>query len=355
VTATVVILSCPQDTHAHAMYEALARKGALPVVLYTTDFPQRVGLTIRPAAQGPALAFRDTKRVELDACSAVWVRRPYFGKTPEEFDAEDRAAIERECREMRQGFFDLLGPRAFWVNPLRSRSCKPTQLAVAWQCGFKVPATLFSNDPAEIRAFVRAAPGEVVYKTFSGLVPTTLVTEELLSDPELRWTPGIYQHYVDKQYELRVTVVGRRLFAVRINSQQTARGKVDWREAQRTPRGQVSDLGLAPASVLGPLRRRCLHLMRSLGLVYGAIDLVVTPEQEHVFLEVNPSGQFLWIDAAVGLPILDAMAEMLIQGRPDYDWNEDSPGMRFDAALEEMVEARQRQSMSEHVCALRSW
>jgi len=338
------------------MCEALERKGARSRILFTPDFPERLGLTIVPAAHGATLAFHDTERVELDAgCTSIWVRRPYFAKTPAAFEEDDRAAIEGECREMRSSFLELLCPWAFWVNPLRSRSSKPAQLAAAWQSGLKVPATLISNDPTEILAFVRAAPGAVVYKTFGALVPTSLVTEDMLSDPELRWTPGIYQHYVEKEYELRVTVVGRRLFVVRINSQQTARGKVDWREAQRKPRGQPSDLILAPGKVPASIQRSCLRLMRSLGLVYGAIDLVVTPENEHVFLEVNSSGQFLWIESGTGLPVLDAMAEMLIQGKLDFDLNPGSPGVRFDSAFEAVVEDRQRRSMTEHICDLRPW
>jgi hypothetical protein len=88
----------------------------------------------------------------------------------------------------------------------------------------------------------------VVYKTFGAIVPTTGVTDELLAEPDLlRWTPGIYQHYVEKDHELRVTVIGRRLFAIRINSQATARGQVDWREAQRTPPAK---------SPISPLNRR---------------------------------------------------------------------------------------------------
>lgn len=343
--------------HAHAMCEALERKGAQPLLFYAPDFPERLGLTIIPEERGPVLASSEKARVEFGAdCTSVWLRRPYFAKTPEDFEEGDRAAIERECRDMRLSFFDLLCPSALWVNTLRSsftEGCKPTQLVAAQRCGLKIPRSLISNDPAEILAFVQAAHGPVVYKTFNALVPTTLVTPDLLSDPEiLRWTPGIYQHCVEKEHELRVTVVGRRLFVVRINSQQTVRGKVDWREAIWKPRGQAGDLTFDLAVLPAPIKQACLRLMRSLGLAYGAIDLIVTPENEYVFLEVNPSGQFLWVDHEVGIPVLDALSEMLIQGRLDYNWNPRSPGVRVDSAFQKAVEARQLQSMAEHVCDL---
>jgi biotin carboxylase len=140
------------------------------------------------------------------------------------------------------------------------------------------------------------------------------------------------------------------MFATRINSQQTARGTIDWREAQWKPRGESSDLKLEPVTLPRAVRSACRRLIRSLGLAYGAIDLIVTPQGEYVFLEVNPSGQFLWIDYEVGLPLLDAMSEMLIQGTPAYKWNFRAPRIRFDAGFLAATKDRERLSMSEHIC-----
>ena len=348
----VIIFSVPQDTHAHAMCEAIERKGGEAAIYYTTDFPERLGLTIRPARPSAALAAHDFLRRELGAeCRAVWLRRVSSTAAPSTFEDRDRAIIDLECRQMRRSFLEVLCPAAFWVNPLhRQEPSKPAQLVAALRCGFQVPRTLASNDPAEILAFVRAAPGPVVFKTFCSLAPTTVVTEELIAEPELlRWTPGIYQHYVEKHYEVRVTVVGNRVFAVRIDSQATARGKVDWREAQRTPGGRPSDLTFETVALPGFIEECCQRLMRSLGLVYGTIDLILTPARKHVFLEVNPSGQFLFADSEAGVPILDALAQMLLAGRRDYEWDPASPGVRFDSEFEKTVEARQAKAMAERV------
>ncbi len=347
---TVLIVSVPHDLHAHALHAAIEEKGARSQILYATDFPERAALTILPSRAGTTLVLNDGKRWELGAqCASVCLRRTSFAQAPSDFEEEDRETIERECRHMWLSYFDLLCPLALWVNPLRGQeTAKPTQLVAALRCGFKIPATIVSNDPSEILAFVRGAPGPVVYKTFGAIVPTTVVTDDLLAEPDLlRWTPGIYQHYVLKDHELRVTVIGRRLFAVRINSQATARGQIDWREAQRTPRGKKSDLTLEPAALPAAVEVRCLRLMKALGLVYGAIDLIVTPQKEYVFLEVNPSGQFLWIESALGLPLLDAMSELLIQGTPQYDWNPHAPHLRFDADFEKAVETRQAEILAD--------
>jgi hypothetical protein len=356
VLGRVIILSVPQDTHAHAMCEAIERKGGEVSLYYTTDFPERLGLTIRPSRPRAALAAHDPSRIELGAqCSAVWLRRTLFATAPASFEESDRAIIERECRQMRRSFLDLLCPSAFWVNPLhREEPSKPAQLVAALQSGFQVPRTLATNDPTEILAFVRAAPGRVVFKTFCSLAPTTVVTDEMLAEPELlRWTPGIYQHYIDKTYEVRVTVIGDRVFAARINSQATSRGKIDWREAQRSPGGRPGDLTFEAVGLPRPIEGCCRRLIRSLGLAFGTIDLVVKG-RKHVFLEVNSSGQFLFVEAETGVPLLDALAKMLLEGRTDYAWDRDSPSVRFDAELEEVVGARQAKAVAERVADLRA-
>lgn len=340
------------------MCEALERKSVRPRFLYTPDFPERLGLTIDVNEKGAVLYSHDDVREEFGVeCRSVWYRRPYFGKIPEEFDEEDRLVVERESRDLRLSFFDLLCPAALWVNPLDAalrEHCKPTQLVMAQRCGFVIPPTLVSNDPEEILAFAERFEGRVVYKSFNALVPTSLLEASMLDDREaLRWTPGIYQPLLEKDHELRVTIVGRRIFATRINSQETARGKVDWREAQWQPRGLRSDLSFSRCKLPDGTRRACLRLMKALALVYGAVDLIVTPEGQYVFLEINPFGQFLWVDHEVGYPLLDAMAEMLIQGRSDYTWNPRRPQVVFDSELLQAAEERERQSRAVHVSALR--
>lgn len=338
------------------MCEALERKSASARFFNTPDFPLRTTLTIQPTRTGVYLRSNEASLRTLDESTSVWLRRPSFGKIPEDFAEDDRKMIERECRDMRASFFDLLCPSALWVNPFRrlfEDHWKPTQLVEAQRCGLKIPTTLVSNDPAEIGRFVKAAGGPVVYKTFNSLVSTSLLTEELLADPEvLRWTPGIYQRYIEKDHELRVTVIGRRVFTVRINSQQTLRGKIDWRDAQWQRRGSTGDLSIEPGALPKNVERACLRLVRTLGLAFGAIDLIVTPQKEHVFLEINPSGQFLWVEHETGLPLLDALAEMLIQGRVDYAWEQRTPGVRFDEEVLKAAEERQTRSMAEHVIEL---
>jgi glutathione synthase/RimK-type ligase-like ATP-grasp enzyme len=113
---------------------------------------------------------------------------------------------------------------------------------------------------------------------------------------------------VEKRVELRVTVVGTKVFAAEIDSQATNHTRFDWRRY---------DLGNTPHRahpLPDDVAERCLALTQRLGLSYGAIDLIVTPDGRYVFIEINPNGQYSWIEHCTGLPITDALCDLLMAG-----------------------------------------
>ena len=116
-----------------------------------------------------------------------------------------------------------------------------------------------------------------------------------------------------KDHELRITVIGRHVFGAKVLSQQTESGRLDWRRSYH-------ELRIEPCDIPEHLADRCREVLARLGLVFGCFDFVVTPESEFVFLEVNEGGQFLFVESYSGLPLLDAFAEFLAQGRPDFAW-----------------------------------
>jgi len=245
---------------------------------------------------------------------------------PEEVDSSDRVFAFRECRAFLNGMQRLLGKDAFWVNPPAGfvrANLKVEQLRSAGRNGFQIPETLMSNDPAEIRTFVRARAGRVVYKAFfpfSWKSPEGLATlfcspvslDDFPEDVILAAVPGIFQALVDKAYEIRVTAMGRRLFTVKIHSQQVPTARLDWRAATESVR-------LEPFTLPGPVEKACHAVMKDLGIVFGCFDLVVTPGGDYVFLEVNEMGAFLWLEEQLPeLLLADAFCELLCQGRSDF-------------------------------------
>jgi glutathione synthase/RimK-type ligase-like ATP-grasp enzyme len=135
-----------------------------------------------------------------------------------------------------------------------------------------------------------------------------LSQKDLSNDESLRACPAIYQEYVNKQSELRVTVVGSKVYACEIHSQATEQTRIDWRryDLPNTPHRAYK--------LTTDIEAKCLAITRHFGLMFSTIDLVVRPDGQVVFLEMNPNGQWGWIEELTGLPIARSIAELLIKG-----------------------------------------
>jgi hypothetical protein len=202
---------------------------------------------------------------------------------------------------------------------------KLVQLETARQCGLLFPATLVSNEPAEIRRFIRKH-GRVVYKSFGqrtwyqpaagkmfSLWVEAIDSDTPLDDAALALCPGIYQPCIPKSHEYRVTVIGERMFTVAIRS-RAGDARADWRELGLSKQVETEGCELPQGIQSG-----IAMLMRKLGIVFGCIDLVVSPDGDTYFLEVNQCGEFLIAEEMAGsLPVLQAMCAMLAAGRTDY-------------------------------------
>lgn len=136
---------------------------------------------------------------------------------------------------------------------------------------------------------------------------TQVVTKrEIAHWRTIRFCPVIFQAYVPKRIELRITVVGREVFATEIHSQHSNQTRHDWR------RYDQFETPYFPHELPRKLQERCVQLVERLGPCYGAIDMVLTPDDRYVFLEINPNGQYLWVEKMTGLPISEAICDLLM-------------------------------------------
>jgi glutathione synthase/RimK-type ligase-like ATP-grasp enzyme len=327
---TVLIFGFPHDIHIHAVRWALGKLGVDNHTLYTPDMPHRLRASVRLAAGTPVTASFRSGPVhgESGGYDTVWYRRSGKPMRPPAMSDADWTVSERECDHQIRTLRRYLAPGAWWVNDIEAREqarLKVPQLLAASACGLAIPETLFSNDPDEIRRFYAEHRGEgVIFKLnvqtyWAGpegashvLFTTALREENLVDDEALSSCPAIYQRRIEKAYELRVTCMDSRCFAVRLDSQTRDATRMDWRADLRAPlTPRLHDL---PPEI----EERCVMLTRRLGLVFGCIDLIVTPQGEHVFLEVNEMGQFLWVEhGEPGCPMLRAFATLLAGQRLD--------------------------------------
>lgn len=314
---TVLILAPTDDEHAVAVGAQIQHLGGRPEVVDLADFPARASLAMTfDACLGCSSSSitAGTRVLDLDEVEAIWWRRPHFPVVAQDMvRPSHRAFAANETHEALGGLWNSLDVR--WINePAADDRAhrKGYQLSVAVPLGLPIPRTLMTNDPDEALRFVDALGyRNVVYKSFSSTQDEWRETRLLRSEETthldlVRHAPVIFQEYVPAAYDLRVTVVGEQVFPAAIHSQDTAY-PVDSRIDIANARVEAVDLP-------DDLTQTLLELTRALGLVYGAIDLRLTPDGEYVFLEINPSGQFLYIEAATGLPISQAMAEALIHG-----------------------------------------
>lgn len=316
----VLILTHAADHYVvERVANALERRGARSLRFDTDCFPLTVRLGARFGAgdedarieiAGQAFDVRDFQ--------AVWARKVWSPSLAPDLEPRMREGCVRESTSALYGFLDGFRT-ARWINRLDASNAaenKLLQLREARAVGLRVPHTLVSNDPALVRAF-HDEEGEIVAKMLTPLsvsmdrsaffVHTSRVRPEDLADLDgLRHSPMVFQEHVKKDVELRVACVGDRLFAGSIDASRSAAGQVDWRLSQP---GEVSwTRGELPDDIAVRLRA----LMARLGLVYGAVDLIRTPDGEHVFLEVNPGGEWGMLERDLDLPISEALADELL-------------------------------------------
>jgi len=320
-----VLILTRHDTPVDAVASALADHGCRAVVLPTDDVPARVGVALLPDG---GVRIRDPRGVhDLHRPRAVWYRRMGCGDgLPPGTDDDVRRAVHAESRALILGLLDhtgawVLGPK----SQLDHAAHKPRQLALAAEVGLDVPATLCTTDPAAVRRFARRHRQGLVTKVFTSfavgsrdapqVVMTTAVAADALARFDdagsLRSCPATFQELVPKERELRVTLVGRQAFVSSIDTTGVPEAAVDWRRGrlQLADRWQPDEL---PSHVLAGLHR----LMDRLGLDYGAADVIRTPDGRWVFLELNPAGEYLWLDSVHEGAISREIAALLAGDRP---------------------------------------
>ena len=314
---TCLLIAEQYEPTADFLLAELRRRG-VPCVRWNLDqFPLGSSLTyrVRDGHLGGEIV-SDGRRVDLGSVASVWCRGFRPSGFPNGMTGADRTFAELEAQRALDALLTTL--KVTWINhpySLARANSKPAQLSVALQVGLDIPPTVVTNDPAEVRGFVGQLTGDAVYKAHSQNIDlengkalfTGLLTPKEMDKLDLiRVSPGIFQEFVAKAYEVRATVVGSRIFSGKIDSQANVESKIDWRH-------RPYDIEESPIELPADVEAKMHALMGELGLVYGAFDFIVTPEGRHVFLEVNPSGQYLWVEAATKLPITAALVDALTE------------------------------------------
>ncbi|RFU49587.1 MvdC/MvdD family ATP grasp protein [Paraburkholderia sp. DHOC27] len=309
----VLLVTERGDLSADLLIAELVKQRVAYVRWNVEDFPAASTLTWNPEQLDVQLATGAT-RWSLSDIKSAWYRRTPRPQREGTQSASVADFINRETSAFLSGVFETSGVP--WMNRpshVQRAENKLTQLALARECGFLVPRTLVTNDPKAARRFVTSVP-RAIAKTLGGgtihdngtdfaLFTHTVTAEALTVDAAVQAAPCIFQEQMVKGFDIRVTVVGKFIFATRI---ATTHDEVDWRAADR--RAVQYHMHRIPEE----LERRCHVLMQRLGLIYGCLDFVLTPAGEYAFLEINPSGQWGWIDEETHSSITQSIVRLLI-------------------------------------------
>lgn len=320
---SVLIITHSDDNESVArVAEAIARKGGHAIRFDTDRYPTDVRLTAYYGTSGDERLTLTNEAGEFDLreVSAIWHRRVNLGaQLPVGLDKQLRHASLGEVNAAAHGMLaSLKAFRMDHLHHIRRAENKQLQLQVARELGLDIPRTLTTNDPSAVRDFAKSCEGGMVTKMLSSfaiydegkelVVFTNAVKPEDIEDLSgLSLCPATFQELIPKSLEIRVTVVGQRVMSAGIDSQVSTRATHDWR---RDGQGMIEDW--RPYELPLEVEEKILRLMDYFSLNYGAIDVILTPDGKHVFLELNPCGEFFWLERSPGLPISDAIADLLL-------------------------------------------
>ncbi|MGB6295843.1 MAG: MvdD family ATP-grasp ribosomal peptide maturase [Rivularia sp. (in: cyanobacteria)] len=320
---TVLIITHSQDNESIPLVmKAIESEGGKAFRFDTDRFPTEVQLDIcyKPGFEQVILT-SDNDKLDFNEVSAVWYRRIAIGaRIPTTIDKQLRQASIGECRATIQGAIaSIRGFHLDRVANIRLAENKQLQLQVAREVGLDTPRTLTTNNSQAVKKFAQDCQEGIIAKMLSSfaiydrfgqenVVFTNSVSSEDLENLDgLHLCPMTFQEEVPKALELRTTIVGKQVFTAAVDSQAVKNATYDWRRE-----GIALLNAWQPYNLPQDIEKKLLQLMAYFRLNYGAIDIILTPDNRYVFLEINPVGEFFWLENNPGLPISNAIATTLL-------------------------------------------
>lgn len=316
---TILVLTDQFDTHADLVCKKLS---ALECNFYRLNLDtESLRSTEITFNTGSWLIRQRDHEINSADISKVWVRRPFVEVTLEEESITEPSfkIWKGEWNRTLLGLYNSI-KRVYWLNPLAKAyqaENKYLQMEVANEIGFKLPDTIISNNKDTLCSFSEFH-NEVVMKlmnqdfyednegAFKGIYVNKVSTQLLKDSFEtVGENPIVLQAYIPKAYEVRYTVVGQDHHVCQIQSQSSTKANTDWRRY---------DIPKTPHFKLTPpehIKEKVCQLMAQFELEFGALDFIVTPDDEWYFLEINTMGQWLWIEDLTGMKISDSIVNKL--------------------------------------------
>ncbi|BDX39654.1 hypothetical protein CYCD_30090 [Tenuifilaceae bacterium CYCD] len=195
---------------------------------------------------------------------------------------------------------------------------KLINLSIAKQCGLMIPDSTITSKGCIVRNRLTAA--EQISKPISesetfqntdGSILKMFTEVVVLSevDEKTEFFPSLIQQNVKKWIELRVFFLGKKFYSMAIFSQSNTKTTTDFRNYDNEKSNRM-----VPYKLQKSIENKLFKFIERLGLNTGSIDMIVTPEREYVFLEVNPVGNIEMVSKNCNYPIEQEIANYLMYG-----------------------------------------
>jgi len=256
------------------------------------------------------------KQFNLKEFSSVYFRRPELPIiNTNDLCSGEIQFLKNEFYYALEGLYKIL-KNLYWINPIyaiREAENKIYQLELAKSIGFCIPNSIVTNIYTDALEFYNRNNTNCIVKPIkSGLIedkntPKVVFTNLLKEKPhreQIEVSPNFFQAHIKKSYDVRVTMVGEKAFAALIDSQNNEETMVDWRRGEFSLKHTKIEL---PDEIL----KQCITLLKALNLRFGAIDFVLDTNGNFIFLEINPNGQWAWIEKQTGYEISNEIVNLL--------------------------------------------
>lgn len=315
----VLILSRSLDLETDIVCIELLRKGIDYVRLNAEDVPHKLIMTnsLEQDLDTEYQISLDSVITNLSDISAVWLRNFDYGLIHSNNIDLSTSFIYQQWSHALRILYNTL--ECGWINRLEATekaNNRIQQLTHAKQVGFNIPSTLITNDPKSAHSFYGKHDGDIIVKVLHHhdieiknkvySIYSHVVTEKDLSKfKDLIYAPCVLQKRIHNCSEIRVTVIKDKAFSVKLGSEELALKSADM---HRIP---VSTIPKNTIQLKKEDELRCIKLIDSLGLLYGAIDLLIDKDGKLFFLEVNPTGDWLWIEHQTNVPITSSVVNLI--------------------------------------------
>ncbi len=316
----VLILTYEDDSHADSVRNHLNKKGIENLTVITekllTDYK------INFHSKDLIYTLEDkTRIVELDSSWNIWNRRVMIPERNKGMSKDLQDLIIDECEKTWDGL--LMAHKGKVVNRPQNHFYANNKLdqlkfALGNGTGVFVPDTLVTNDPEKLKKFYERYNGNICFKLQKGaiirtpmgnkVIYTNKVTDEHIKNADLiSSNPSLFQEYIDKEFEMRIISTDKTSTGIAIYSQNSEISKIDYR------RYDFENVAHKKTNIPDTVKKFCSNMLKHYGLHFGAFDFIHSKDGKYFFLELNPNGQWLWLEEQSGYNLTKEIADNLIE------------------------------------------